>query len=389
MANGDPAGIDATIALSGPTADAPPKGTLPGGVQPVEITVGGQKIEVAPDVAKAYQQGGGLAALTSSGKAVGIQIDVTNPDGTTSKQWRWLDPKLALQKISADSQVEFAGAYSDFATAHAAFADVDAQSQALQTQLVANYNRTRGFSEPGKEYWTNGGDYRGKVTGQRVEVRKDGQLWIITTFEHWQTGRTAYLQSQRQEHRREIPSRSPQLAMASTLGSRIRTNRTRAVSSAATHCSRAAQTQADLTLKTIWKNQLDAQIAGFKPELTTLRNQFNTALTKYGAGSADVPKGTLPDGVQPVEITVGGQKIKVAPDVAKAYQQGGGLAALTSGGKAVGINTHDHRPERQHAHGMAMGQPESGGAANSGQRHRRCAGRDPEFAAIGAGKRYP
>ena len=98
MTKGDGFMGDSTITLTG-TADAPAS-TLPPDTKSVDLTIGDRTIKVAPDVAKNYHATGSIDALTKDGKKIAIEVEVTNADGSKSKKWLWVDPELALFKIS-------------------------------------------------------------------------------------------------------------------------------------------------------------------------------------------------------------------------------------------------------------------------------------------------
>ena len=322
MSQGDGFMGDSMITLTG-TADAPAR-TLPPGTQPVEITIGGRTIKVAPDVAKNYQATGNIDALTDSGKKIAIEVEVTNADGNKSKKWLWVDPDLALFKIQSDSQIEVAGAYSDFYKAHSLTAGTELTEANLKQKLLAEYNSKHQFLfEPGKEHSTNGGKYLGKYLGEESDVR-DGELWVIVHFEKGDQKEqlTFGLNDKNvnddyrdrplnQEWRKLMEGTDPSLCGADGLP-RLRT----------------ADAVAGRTLNDVLGKQIGFNIADLDKRITGLHGEYLTALTKYGAGSLTPPEGALPAGAQPVEVDVGGTKIKVAPDVAARLKQGESLVDI-------------------------------------------------------------
>jgi hypothetical protein len=332
---GDLSTVNAMVALSG-TADAP-AGVLPAGGQPVPITVGGQTIEVAPDVAAKYQQKPVIGTLTDKGvTAVAIEVDVTNPDGTTSKQWRWMDPQLALQKINADSTVGLAGAYNDYFAAHSRFTSLDVQSQALQQQLVSNYFSQRpDLLQPGATFSSvDGSKYYGKFESDTVQVRADGQVWLVLQFEHG-TNDIQLTFSPNDKNAGEANINNPLNKQWQALWQ----GDPKQCGLDSYNDIKAADLQAGVTLNTLLDKQGGIQTAGLNQELSALRGQYGDALTKYGSGSATAPKGTLPAGAQPVAITIAGQTIMVAPTVAQSYLAGdpSDLSALI-GAMAIEVN---------------------------------------------------
>lgn len=317
---------DSMITLTG-TAEAP-ETTLAPGEQAVPIAVGGRTLMVAPDVARNYQQTGNLDALTAGGdnaKKVGIEIEVTNPDGTKTKQLRWVDPNLALYKIQSDSQIEAGNAYASFYRAHALTSGVELQEEILKHQLYDEYMSSHQFLLNGEDQYTNGGEFLGKFQYATTDVR-DGQLWIIIHFDSGKTREqqlTFNLDSKRvNEDYRDRPlnqdwqgvqhGTDPRLCGADGIGRR-----------------RATEAQAGVALNDVLHRQMGITIADLDRRITGLHGEYLTALTNYGPGSLTPPQGALPPGVEPVTVDVGnGVTIKVAPDVAARVKAGESLIAI-------------------------------------------------------------
>jgi hypothetical protein len=328
MTKGDKLSVDYLV---GPGASTAPKGTLPDGAQPVAITVAGRKIKVAPDVAAQYEKNG-IAALTRGGKAVAIEIEVTKKDGSKVREWRWLDPRQAMLKIQADSQLELAEAYHASYSASSRAVALDAQKEDFKQKLLAEYNREHpSLLKPGKEHQRVKGDHLGVLEKQELQIR-GGQLWVVNHFEEGTTEQQLTFGPKDKNVRDEYRNR--------TLNKEWQKLYTEADPSQCTTGllpgAKAAQTQAGRHLNDVVAQQQRAAVADLDKELDRLRADYAAAVDKYGVGSADAPKGTLPDGVQPVEIAVGGQTIKVAPDVAEQYRTLG-VDALTRSDKAVWI----------------------------------------------------
>ena len=71
-------------------------------------------------------------------------------------------------------------------------------------------------------------------------------------------------------------------------------------------------------------------------QVGNLTTALNEAIDKHGGAVLEVPEGTLKPGEQPVEIEIAGTKLRVAPEVAEAYNNGD-QGAIAASGKAVAI----------------------------------------------------
>ncbi|MER9669519.1 LysM peptidoglycan-binding domain-containing protein [Mesorhizobium sp. M0203] len=254
-------------------------------------------------------------------------------DGIPTESKEYQDLK-ALQ-TTAGNQLELAEAYQSYFNAHADATQVGAQQTDLEQRLLAEYNSEHQFLfEQGKKHQRVSGDYLGLFQSQRLEVR-DGQLWVVNQFEEGTTEQQlTYNLSEtnvRDEYRDRRLNKDWQqlLGGSSSTGPVCTANGLEAV--------RASEAQAAQNLNDVLDRQLGDSIEDLNSELSTLQTNFNNALTEHGPGTVDAPEGTLPNGVQPVEINVGGQTIKVAPEVAQTYNEIG-IDALTQSGKAVWID---------------------------------------------------
>ncbi|MER9240485.1 LysM peptidoglycan-binding domain-containing protein [Mesorhizobium sp. M0633] len=254
-------------------------------------------------------------------------------DGVPTDSKEYQDLK-ALQ-TTAGNQLELAEAYQSYFNAHADATQVGAQQTDLEQRLLAEYNSEHQFLfEQGKKHQRVSGDYLGLFQSQKLEVR-DGQLWVVNQFEEGTTEQQlTYNLSEtnvRDEYRDRQPNKDWQqlLGGSSSTGPVCTANGLEAV--------RASEAQAAQNLNDVLDRQLGDSIEDLNSELSTLQTNFNNALTEHGPGTVDAPEGTLPNGVQPVEINVGGQTIKVAPEVAQTYNEIG-IDALTQSGKAVWID---------------------------------------------------
>ncbi|MER8974539.1 LysM peptidoglycan-binding domain-containing protein [Mesorhizobium sp. M0800] len=254
-------------------------------------------------------------------------------DGIPTDSKEYQDLK-ALQ-TTAGNQLELAEAYQNYFNAHADATQVGAQQTDLEQRLLAEYNSEHQFLfEQGKKHQRVSGDYLGLFQSQKLEVR-DGQLWVVNQFEEGTTEQQlTYNLSEtnvRDEYRDRQLNKDWQqlLGGSSSTGPVCTANGLQSV--------RASEAQAAQNLNDILDRQLGNSIEDLNSELSTLQTNFNNALTEHGPGTVDAPEGTLPNGVQPVEINVGGQTIKVAPEVAQTYNEIG-IDALTQSGKAVWID---------------------------------------------------
>ncbi|MER9828413.1 LysM peptidoglycan-binding domain-containing protein [Mesorhizobium sp. M0134] len=254
-------------------------------------------------------------------------------DGIPTDSKEYQDLK-ALQ-TTAGNQLELAEAYQSYFNAHADATQVGAQQTDLEQRLLAEYNSEHQFLfEQGKKHQRVSGDYLGLFQSQKLEVR-DGQLWVVNQFEEGTTEQQlTYNLSEtnvRDEYRDRQLNKDWQqlLGGSSSTGPVCTANGLEAV--------RASEAQAAQNLNDVLDRQLGDSIEDLNSELSTLQTNFNNALTEHGPGTVDAPEGTLPNGVQPVEINVGGQTIKVAPEVAQTYNEIG-IDALTQSGKAVWID---------------------------------------------------
>ncbi|GLR39547.1 hypothetical protein GCM10007880_00630 [Mesorhizobium amorphae] len=250
---------------------------------------------------------------------------------TDSKEYQDLK---ALQ-TTAGSQLELAQAYQDYFDAHANATQVGAQQTGLEQRLLAEYNSEHQFLfEQGKKHQRVSGDYLGLFQSQKLEIR-DGQVWVVNQFEEGTTEQQLTYSLSEKNVRDEYRDRQLNKDWQQLLGG---ANSSGPVCTAnGLGAAKAGEEQAAKTLNDVLDKQIGNSITDLNSKLTTLQTNFNNALTEHGPGTVDAPAGTLPDGVQPVEIDVGGQTIKVAPEIAQKYNEIG-IDALTQGGKAVWID---------------------------------------------------
>ena len=105
------------------------------------------------------------------------------PEHTQAQQA--YDAAVRQQEIAA-SNLDVAGANLRYQIANADLKTLQAQGGDMAAQIAAQHRRDHpDLYDPNKKYSTNGGDYLGKITDQRVvEDPNDHQLYLETTYEH-------------------------------------------------------------------------------------------------------------------------------------------------------------------------------------------------------------
>ncbi|WFP65767.1 MULTISPECIES: LysM peptidoglycan-binding domain-containing protein [unclassified Mesorhizobium] len=241
--------------------------------------------------------------------------------------------ELTTLQTTAGSQLELAQAYQDYFDAHANATQVSARQTDLEQKLSNEYLGEQKFNFDEK-YNRISGDYLGHYKNSTLEIR-DGQLWVINHFDEGTTEQqlTYSLSDKnvRDEYRDRQLNKDWQALLAG-YGSNAKVCTANGLQSV-----RSSEEQAAKSLNDVLDRQLGNSLADLNAKLPMLQTNFDNALTHHKPGSVDAPEGTLPNGAQPVEIKVGGQTIKVAPDVAQNYEQNG-IDALTQGGKAIWID---------------------------------------------------
>ncbi len=237
---------------------------------------------------------------------------------------------------TADKQFELAGAYQGYFDAHARAMDVGARQTDLEQRLLAEYGSNNQYLfEPGKKHSRINGDYLGLYQSQELQVR-DGQLWVVNHFEKGTTEQQLTFELGNKNVRSKYKNRQlnkdwQQLLSGNNFDVPMCTAN-------GLQSLKVSEAEAAKNLNDILNKQLGDSIKDLGTKLTTLQTNFDNLFKQHGPGSVDVPAGTLPDGVQPVEIDLGGgRKIKVAPEVAAQFDKVG-LDALTQSGKAVWID---------------------------------------------------
>ncbi|TSE02890.1 LysM peptidoglycan-binding domain-containing protein [Mesorhizobium intechi] len=236
-------------------------------------------------------------------------------------------------QTTAGSQLELARAYQNYFDAHADATQINARQTDLEQKLSNEYLGEQKFNFDEKYNRING-DYLGHYKNSTLEIR-DGQLWVVNHFDEGTTEQqlTYALNDKnvRDEYRDRQLNKDWQTLLAGYDAN------AKACTANGLQSVKAGEELAAKNLNDVLDKQLGDSIADLKTQLPALQTNFDNVLKNHKPGTVDAPAGTLPDGAQPVEIDVGGQKIKVAPDVAQNYDKTG-IDALTKGGKAIWID---------------------------------------------------
>src|SRR5690606_31218277 len=249
-----------------------------------------------------------------------------------------LEEERRLQS-ALERQLTIADACARLYNARSAVAARGVEAVDIRQQLIAEFRRNHAFlfEDIGeKKHRTVGGDYLGAVTDiQIVEDPDDHQLYVVVKFEEG-------------EHRHQLTfaadnRNAPDGARENPLNQRWQklvmganeamcradglSSLKRAELAAGEHLNRTLEQELGVTIR-----DLDGQIADLRVKLSKLNADAGTARTTNG----------LPGGVEPVEITVDGKRLRVAPEVAAAYAREG-LPALAASDMPVGIETDSDR----------------------------------------------
>ncbi|RWA76353.1 MAG: LysM peptidoglycan-binding domain-containing protein [Mesorhizobium sp.] len=248
---------------------------------------------------------------------------------------------LKALQTTAGNQLELAQAYQNYFDAHADAAQVNARQTDLEQKLATEYLGKQNFNFDEKYNRING-DYLGHYKNSTLEIR-DGQLWVVNHFDEGTTEQQLTYSLNDKHVRGEYRDRQLNKDWQALLAGYD--SNAKMCTANGLQSVRSSEEQAAKSLNDVLDRQLGDSLADLNAKLPTLQTNFDNALAHHKPGSVDAPKGTLPDGVQPVEINVGGQTIKVTPDVARNYNEHG-IDALTQGGKAIWIDldTKDDDP---------------------------------------------
>ncbi|WP_274425126.1 LysM peptidoglycan-binding domain-containing protein [Chelativorans sp. YIM 93263] len=316
---------------------------LPDDVDRVEIEVGDQSVEVAPEVAEAFDEEG-LSALADGGQPVRIRFDA---DGDGAAEWHWVSAEEAAswlqfkeEQAAFDKQLEITGAYAEFYQVRSDRAAMELEAHDIKERLLEAYNEgNEHLFEEGKKHSTIGGDYLGTLRGQEV-IEEDGQLWIVNTFSDGETRQQltydlADVEGDESYRFHELNEEWNSLLIGEPdSGAPVCTQNHPAA-------LRAAELQAGETVNRTLEEQLDVRIEDINGQIEELEQEYNELLEEHGLGSIEPPEGALPDGIDPVEINVNGTPVKVHPDVADDYEAQGLEALNGDAPVAIHIDTDE------------------------------------------------
>ncbi|MCT7376815.1 DUF4781 domain-containing protein [Chelativorans salis] len=296
---------------------------LPDDVEPVEITVGDQQVQVAPEVAEAYEEEG-LPALAEGGQPVGIQRDT---DGDSTLECLWIDAETAttwLQlKAEQDAigrQVEIDQAYVNLYQSRSDLADAEVELEDIKQRLLAEYNRNNPqlFEDD---------DFQGNEI-----VAEDGHLWVVN---HYENGETKYQLTWDSD---DVDESYSYHAFGQEWQTFQGTKPDSDVCSAGTRLDilqRAEQSAGETVNRTL-EEQLGVRIDHLGEQIEGLEAEYGELLEEHGPGSVEPPEGSFPEGVEPLKIEIGGRDVYMHPDVADAYEANG-LEALTTSDTPVRV----------------------------------------------------
>lgn len=281
------------------TAEAP-AGTLKSGEKPVEIDIEGSKLRVAPRVAAAYHQGKPMDA--------GVNALAINIDG----QWKWVHPEVAAAKIdlnAAKDQQAYAIADLNIATKYLTVANL-----AKDTAKAKEYTEVTGF-------FGEIGNFASDASNTRAyDAMEEGVYQEMSGYGLFEP--------------------APEKKVAALRDSSS-IDLIRPISKEEINPDVLNDKALNVANKELKEAELDRQSLDVKKidtRIDDLTAEFGKAVKRHGAGTAEAPVGTLKPGEKPVEIDIGGGKLRVAPSVAAAYRQGKPMGASV---KAVAIKVSE------------------------------------------------
>jgi uncharacterized protein (DUF433 family) len=97
------------------------------------------------------------------------------------------------------------------------------------------------------------------------------------------------------------------------------------------HTFIAARENAAADLNELMASNADTALETLNEDLSAAQSQFASDLTEHGPGTAELPDGAFPDGVEPVSVEWQGQTIMVSPEVKEQLEAGNLDAVIESG----------------------------------------------------------
>ncbi|MFT4132801.1 SH3 domain-containing protein [Labrys sp. (in: a-proteobacteria)] len=264
------------------------------------------------------------------------EVNATKP-GTperTAAEKNLSDAKTLSE--NAGKQVDAATTYSNFYSATSTLSGQEVQATDLRQKILAQYRAANpGSFDMEKEYSTYGGDYLGKIKEQHViEDPKDHQLYLETKYEHDTKRVQLTFTTSDKNIREDLRNGELNKQWQALLNNPANANMCYADGRGGLAAAKAAQVSAGQQIQAMMKDQLGLVRDGLDKQITGLKTDLDGALKQHGPGSVEAPAGLLPQGTQPVEVTVNGQKVQVTPDMAGDVQRGG-IDAIVKSGKPV------------------------------------------------------
>ncbi|QEN85337.1 hypothetical protein FZC33_03555 [Labrys sp. KNU-23] len=264
------------------------------------------------------------------------EVNATKP-GTperTAAEKNLSDAKTLSE--NAGKQVDAATTYSNFYSATSTLSGQEVQATDLRQKILAQYRAANpGSFDMEKEYSTYGGDYLGKIKEQHViEDPKDHQLYLETKYEHDTKRVQLTFATSDKNIREDLRNGELNKQWQALLNNPANANMCYADGRGGLAAAKAAQVSAGQQIQAMMKDQLGLVRDGLDKQITGLKTDLDGALKQHGPGSVEAPAGLLPQGTQPVEVTVNGQKVQVTPDMAGDVQRGG-IDAIVKSGKPV------------------------------------------------------
>lgn len=232
---------------------------------------------------------------------------------------------------NAGRQLELSKAYDSFYGTHADATKLDAQAARLEKKLLDAYNeRNPHILEKGAEHKSYRGKYYGHLMSQVVQ-RRGGQVWVVN---HFEKGKTEYQltaamgdKSLPERFRNEVANKEWQSLLKGK-----QAHRADGFKDVKQLAEIAAKDLNQVILK-----QLEDKTKNLDGLRRKLQKKHDGLLEKHDAGSVEAPKGTLPADGKAVQFTLGGHKVKVAPDVAKQIGEAKEGIDLAKSGKAIWV----------------------------------------------------
>ncbi|TIU28987.1 MAG: hypothetical protein E5W38_22405, partial [Mesorhizobium sp.] len=307
--------------------------TYPDGTTPV-MTAADSHYDYAGEVAKgkavqadANLQFAQFGSHTAKGDKFAADYEVGARQADVDATKAGTPERAAAEKLLTDAKtqqgkaannVKVTDAYLNLASASQKVADFDVFKKKAVDNFAAK-EPNRFLFEPNKEYYSGGGDYKGKITSREV-FEKDGQLFLRLKFEHGSEEERALTYDPNDKDVREDLRNDPINQEWLTISRGW--NKNACVAGNIEDLKKNMWTAAE-QLKGAQIEQIDRSIGDLGKTRTTLQTVLDKAIKDHDPGTVEAPAGTLKPGEQPVRIPIGnGVEVEVSPDVAAAVKRG-------------------------------------------------------------------